>query len=401
MFETLDTLTPESILGLLAAFRADPAPGKIDLGVGVYRNEQGITPVMKAVRLAEQAVYADQDSKSYLGPMGNDAFNTSICKLVLGDGHAALAAARARAFQSPGGCGALRLGAELIRKAGSAGTVVHVSDPTWANHVPLLTGSGIRIAPYPYYDAATGGVRFQAMMDYLDALSPGAVVLLHGSCHNPTGADLSPAQWQLLVDLLARRQLLPFVDFAYQGLGEGVEADAVGARLVAEKLPEALIAISCSKNFGLYRERVGALIVVSQDATQLEAAMSHLRAISRGIYSMPPDHGAAVVARILGDASLAELWRAELTQMQARMRTLRVDLARALRQACPDRDFSAIEKQHGMFSLLSLSSAAVDHLRETHHIYMPQNGRINVAGLDPNAIAVLSAAIASLPDTVR
>lgn len=401
MFETLDTLVPESILGLLAAFRADPAPGKIDLGVGVYRNEQGITPVMKAVRLAEQAVYADQGSKAYLGPMGNDAFNASICKLALGASHPALAAARAGAFQSPGGCGALRLGAELIRKASSAGTVVHVSDPTWANHVPLLTGAGIQVAPYPYYDAATGAVRFQAMLDYLDALPPGAVVLLHGSCHNPTGADLSAAQWRLLVDVLARRQLLPFVDFAYQGLGEGVEADAFGARLVAETLPEALIAISCSKNFGLYRERVGALIVVSRDGTQLEAAMSHLRAISRGIYSMPPDHGAAVVARILQDASLAELWRSELSQMQSRMRSLRVDLTDALGRACPGRDFSAIAKQQGMFSLLNLSPGAVEHLRRQHHIYMPANGRINVAGLDPHSIAILSAAISVLPDHVH
>ena len=396
MFESLDTLVPESILGLLAAFRADPSPAKIDLGVGVYRDEQGITPVMQAVRLAEQSVFADQDTKAYVGPMGSEAYNSAMCNLVLGGNHPALKSARTRAFQSPGGCGALRLGAELIHKASSADTIVHVSDPTWANHVPLLTGAGVRINPYPYYDAATGNVRFQAMLEYLDALPPGAVVLLHGSCHNPTGADLSPSQWQQLVPVLAKRQLLPFVDLAYQGLGEGLDADAFGARLIAESLPEALIAVSCSKNFGVYRERVGALMVLSQDATQLEAAMSHLRAISRSIYSMPPDHGAAVVARILGDPKLAEVWRNELSTMRTRMRTLRTGLTSSLAVACPQRDFSSIARQHGMFSLLSISLAEVEHLRRQHHIYMPSNGRINIAGLSPSSIATLSAALAGL-----
>ena len=256
MFEHLATVVPDPILGLMAAFRADPEMRKVDLGVGVYRDGQGNTPVLESVRAAESALIARQTTKSYVGPAGNPGFNQSMEQLVLGAAHPALAAGRVRSVQTPGGCGALRLGAELIRAA-RPDTVVHVSTPTWANHTPLLAGSGLRLERYPYFDPATGGVQFEAMTAALERLPAGAVVLLHASCHNPTGADLSQSQWRELLALVKRRELMPFIDMAYQGLGEGTDADAFGLRLFCAELPEVLCAVSCSKNFGLYRERTG------------------------------------------------------------------------------------------------------------------------------------------------
>ena len=254
MFEHLAAVIPDPILGLMAAFRADPDPHKVDLGIGVYRDAHGNTPVPDAVRRAEAAVLARQTTKTYVGPAGNAGFNQAMEQLVLGNAHPTLAAGRVRSVQTPGGCGALRLGAELIRAA-APDAVVYVSTPTWANHTPLLTGSGLRLERYPYFDPATGGVQFEAMTAALERLPAHAVVLLHASCHNPTGADLSPPQWRELLALVRRRQLLPFIDMAYQGLGEGMDADAFGVRLFCAELPEVLCAVSCSKNFGLYRER--------------------------------------------------------------------------------------------------------------------------------------------------
>lgn len=396
MLETLKLLPSDPILGLLAAYRADPAARKLDLGVGVYKDEQGETPILEAVRAAEQALLAEQTTKAYIGPGGNDAFNAAVTALLLGEAHPALRAGRVRTLQSPGGCGALRLGAELIHGATAGAAIVHVSDPTWANHVPLLSGAGLKLERYPYYDPASGGVRFAAMLERLDELPAGSVVLLHGSCHNPTGADLTEAQWQALAELLQKRRLLPFVDIAYQGLGGGLEQDACGARLLAGALPEMLIAVSCSKNFGLYRERVGALIVVGASGTQAEAAASQLRKIARGLYSMPPDHGAAIVARILADAPRAALWHSELARMRERMQSLRDELTRALARTCPRHDFGAIARQRGMFSLLTLPPGAVDRLREQHHVYMTADGRINIAGLRRDSIPHLAEALGAV-----
>jgi aspartate aminotransferase len=288
--------------------------------------------------------------------------------------------ARVRTVQTPGGCGALRLGAELIRTA-SPDSVVHVSTPTWANHSPLLSGSGLRLERYPYFDPATGGVQFGAMTAALERLPPRAVVLLQASCHNPTGADLSPAQWRELLALVKRRQLLPFIDMAYQGLGDGVEADAYGLRLFCSELPEVLCAVSCSKNFGLYRERTGALHVVNETPAGAGASFSQSVRIARGIWSMPPDHGAAIVHGILAEAPLRRAWAEEVVAMRQRIHGLRQEVVKRLSEHCPQRDFSFIATQRGMFSFLGINTAQVHELRARHHVYMTDDSRMNIAGL--------------------
>jgi aspartate aminotransferase len=395
MFERLETVIPDPILGLMAAFRADPDPRKVDLGVGVYRDERGDTPVLKAVREAEQAVLAHQSTKGYVAASGNPAFNEAIERLTLGDQHEARVTARVRTVQAPGGCGALRLGAELIRAA-SPHSVVHVSTPTWANHVPLLCGCGLKLERYPYFDPATGGVQFGPMMVALERLPARSVVLLHASCHNPTGADLSNGQWRELLDLVQRRRLLPFIDMAYQGLGDTLEADAFAARLFCAELPEVLCAVSCSKNFGLYRERTGALHVVNETSGAADASFSQLVRIARGIWSMPPDHGAAIVHRILSEAPLRGSWREELDAMRARLEGLRHEVVRQLREHCPQRDFGFIATQRGMFSFLGLSSEQVLELRTRHHVYMTEDSRMNVAGLRRENLEYFARAVAQV-----
>lgn len=380
MFERLELITADSILSLMTAFRADPDPRKVDLGVGVYRDDHGETPIPAAVRQAESVLLARQTTKTYVGPAGNPGFNQEIASLVLGAEHEARVANRVRIIQCPGGCGALRLGAELIRYASPA-SVVHVSDPTWVNHVPLLSGSGLRLERYPYYDPASGGVRFAEMVAAFERLPPRAIVLLHASCHNPTGADLSPGEWRELLALVKRRQLLPFIDMAYQGLGESLEDDAYGLRLFSAELPELLFAVSCSKNFGLYRERTGALGVVCDTPAQADAAMSQLVRLARGLWSMPPDHGAAIVHGVLTDPQLRAQWIAELDAMRQRVQGLRRAAVRHLAEHCPGRDFGFIARQHGMFSLFGIGTAQVHELRSRHHIYMVDDGRMNVAGL--------------------
>ena len=395
MFERLESVIPDPILGLMAAFRADPDPRKVDLGVGVYRDDRGETPVLEAVRRAESALLARQSTKSYVGPAGNPAFNEAIERLVLGEEHEARLTARVRTVQAPGGCGALRLGAELIR-AVSPDSVVYVSTPTWANHSPLLSGSGLKLAPYPYFDPATGGVQFAAMAAALGRLPARAVVLLHACCHNPTGADLSPAQWRELLELVKRRQLLPFIDMAYQGLGEGLEADAYGMRLFSAELPEVLCAVSCSKNFGLYRERTGALQVINETPAAADAAFSHLVRIARGIWSMPPDHGAAIVHGILAEATLRTSWQAEVASMRQRIQGLRHEVVKQLRQHCPQRDFGFIATQRGMFSFLGISAGQVRELRERHHVYMTDDSRMNIAGLRAQNLEYFARATAAV-----
>jgi aspartate aminotransferase len=393
MFQSLDLPPEDPILGLISAYRNDPSADKVDLGVGVYRDENGATKVLDCVKAAEQCLVDEQDSKAYLGPSGNERFNDAITMQVLGAKHAAIRDGRVRTAQSPGGCGALRIGAELIHKANGAASLV-VSDPTWANHIPLLSSVGLQIRRYPYYDAATGSVHFERMLDSLNSASAGTIVLVHGACHNPTGADLSRAQWPVLCDVLARRGLVPFVDLAYHGLGDGLDEDAAGTRLLAEKLPVVLIAVSCSKNFGLYRERTGALIVVGEAQRDAVAAAANLGRIARGIYSMPPDHGAAVVTRILEDATLAPQWQKELTKMRERIAALRSAFANALSLACPDRDFAHITSQRGMFSMLPLAPEAVDRLRMDKHIYMAGDGRINISGLPERSLQYVARAVA-------
>jgi len=394
VFQELNSLNPDAILGLMLKFRADPSSTKVDLGVGVFRDLSGNTPILECVRRAEQAVLAAQVTKVYVSAAGREEFNSAVEALVLGDAHVARRERRARTVQAPGGCGALRVGAELIRAAAPHATV-YVSDPTWGNHVPLLGSSGLRLERYPYYDPATHELRFGAMMERLERATAGDVVLLHACCHNPTGADLDREQWDSLIELLLRRRLVPFLDLAYQGFGDDLTTDVAAVRRVAEKLPEVLIATSYSKNLGLYRERVGALTVVAATASRSDAANSHALQIARSIYSMPPDHGAAIAAYILGDPTLRESWVLELAAMRERIKDMRVLLAQHLRHATGSDAFDFIRSQRGMFSLLGVSSATVDRLRERHHIYMTSDSRMNLAGIMPHNVAFVAEAIAA------
>ncbi len=393
MFQQLTRLNADSILGLMAKFRADSHAGKVDLGVGVFRDLDGNTPILDCVRRAESEVLAAQTTKSYVSAAGREEFNSSVEALVLGADHAARRDRRARTVQTPGGCGALRVGAELIRAAAAAVTV-HVSDPTWGNHMPLLGSSGLKLERYPYYDAPSHQLRFEAMLERLDRVPAGDVVLIHGCCHNPTGADLNLAQWETLAALLERRRLVPFLDMAYQGFGAGLESDAAGVRLVAARLPEALIAVSFSKNLGLYRERVGALISIGENEDRANAMLSHVLQIARGIYSMPPDHGAAIAAHIFTDAALKSDWIRELDAMRTRIADMRTLLAEQLRIATGGKSFDFIRTQRGMFSLLGVSPSAVDRLREQHHIYMLGDSRMNLAGIMPHNAAYVAEAVA-------
>jgi len=393
LFQPLERLRADSILGLMAQYRADPSPLKVDLGVGVFRDLSGNTPVLACVRRAEQAVLAQQTTKSYVAAAGREEFNSAVEQLVLGSAHAARRDGRARTVQTPGGCGALRVGAELIRAAARA-TTVHVSDPTWGNHVPLLGSSGLALESYPYYDSASHRLLFDAMLERLERAAPGDVVLVHGCCHNPSGADLDMAQWRALSQLLTRRRLVPFLDLAYQGFGEDLEADAAGVRLVAEQAPEALIAVSFSKNLGLYRERVGALIAIGENPSRADAISSHVLQIARSIYSMPPDHGAAIAAHVLTDAALRSGWIEELDGMRSRIFAMRALLAQALRSKSGGDGFDFIGTQRGMFSLLGVSPQVVDRLRDRHHVFMLQDSRINLAGIMPHNADYVAAAIA-------
>jgi aspartate aminotransferase len=395
MFERLELITADTILSLMAAFRADTDPHKVDLGVGVYRDDHGETPVPAAVRAAERALIESQVNKTPVGPAGNPGFNQEMARLVLGGEHSSLTAGRVRLIQTPGGCGALRLGAELIRYA-SQDSVVHVSTPTWVNHVPLLSGSGLKLERYPYYDASRGGVLFSGMLAAFERLPPRAVVLLHASCHNPTGADLSQSEWRELLALVKRRQLLPFIDMAYQGLGEGLDADAFGLRLFSAELPEVMFAVSCSKNFGLYRERAGALGIVCASPAEADAAMSQLVRLARGLWSMPPDHGAAIVHGVLRDAKLRAQWVAEVDAMRERVQGLRREVVRQLAAHCPSRDFSFIARQHGMFSLFGITTEQVRELRARQHIYMVDDSRMNVAGLRRENLEYFARSVAAV-----
>jgi aspartate aminotransferase len=395
MFDSLDRLPPDPILGSMAAYRADADPAKVDLGVGVYRDERGETPILAAVKRAEASVLAHQTTKSYVSSIGNAQFNRALEELTLGVEHPALAGGRVRTIQAPGGCGALRLGAELI-KAADARSVVHVSTPTWANHTALIGGSGLKLANYVYYDAARGGLNFEGMMAALGKLPSGSVVLLQACCHNPTGVDLTDAQWRALLPIFKRGALLPFIDMAYQGLGRGIAEDTFGIRLFAAELPEVLVAVSCSKNFGLYRERTGALHVIAASAGAADKALSQLARIARTIYSMPPDHGAAIVQEIMGNDALRTEWLGEVGVMRARMTGLRNEFVQQLSASCPQRDFACITRQFGMFSLLGINTAQVHAMRVAHHVYMTDDSRINIAGLRAGNLAYVARAVAQV-----
>jgi aspartate aminotransferase len=378
----------------MAKYRADPFAQKVDLGVGVFRDLSGNTPILDCVRKAESEVLAAQTTKSYVAAAGREEFNNAVEELVLGAAHPARRDRRARSLQTPGGCGALRVGAELIRAAAPA-TAVLLSNPTWGNHAPLLGSSGLKLERYPYYDPIAHELRFEGMLQRLNSAPSGEVVLIHACCHNPSGADLNAEQWNTLADLLVSRGLVPFLDLAYQGFGESLDGDAAAVRLVTERVPEALIAVSFSKNLGLYRERVGSLIVVSENETRADAVQSHMLQIARSIYSMPPDHGAAIAAAIFANPERKREWLAELDAMRTRIQEMRDLLARRLREVTGDNSFDFIRTQRGMFSLLGVSAQAVERLREIHHIYMTSDSRMNLAGIMPHNASYVAEAFAA------
>ena len=394
MLNTLERLPPDSILGLAAECRADPNPNKVDLTVGVYMDETGVTPVFEAVRQAQQALVAEETTKVYMPPAGDPLFNQGMRSLVLGADSTALAQNRVSSIQAPGGCGALRIGAEIIQSA-APGTRVWVSDPTWPVHIPLLGSVGLQFETYRYYDPATHGVNFEAMVADLKGAKAGEVVLLHGCCHNPCGADLTPEQWSVIADMAEAQGFTPYIDIAYQGLGDGIDQDAVGLRLLAERLPELLVAASCSKNMGLYRERTGICIFVCSDSDNAEAVFSQAAVAARRVYSMPPAHGAILAGRILSDPALDALWREELAAMCERVNGLRAKLVSQL-QSVSDRDFSFIQREKGMFSFLGLSAEQAQRLRAEHSVYMLDSSRINVAGINAANIDYLARAVAAV-----
>ncbi|MDX8517764.1 amino acid aminotransferase [Mesorhizobium dulcispinae] len=394
MFETLQPAPADKILALIGLYRADTRPGKVDLGVGVYKDRDGRTPVMRAVREAEKRLLASQDTKTYLGLAGDTGFNTAMIKLAFGE-KADLS--RIRAAQAPGGSGALRLVAELLQRTRPDSTV-WLSDPTWPNHLPVMRAAGLKVRDYPYFDAASGAVRFDDMLAALKTANSGDAVLLHGCCHNPTGANLDVAQWAKVAGVVVERGLLPFVDIAYQGFGEGLDADAAGLRLLADKVPEMVVASSCSKNFAVYRDRVGAAMIVAKDGAQADVAMSQMLAAARALYSMPPDHGAAAVRIVLEDAALKKDWETELEEMRLRMLRLRVAFAEALRRQSNSDRFDFVASHRGMFSRLGLTEAQVERLRTDHAVYMVGDSRINVAGLPEDGLDDLAKAIVSVLD---
>lgn len=394
MFETLRPTPPDAILGVLALYRQDPHPDKVNLSVGVYQDEAGNTPVLGSVARAERALLDEQQTKSYVGILGNPLFNDSMEKLVFGESHPARRDGRVVSLQTPGGSGGLSVAAHLIARA-RPGASVWLSEPSWPNHLSLLGLPGLRLAGYPYYDAASHRLDFDAMVDGLQTAAVGDVLLLHGCCHNPTGADLNQAQWREVARLCQARGLVPLVDLAYQGFGANLGEDAFGPRLLAEVLPEVLLVASCSKTFGLYRERVGLLSVVCRNREQAVATQSNLSTVVRSSYSMPPDHGAELVARILGNPSLRQFWQSELVAMRERLSDLRKAFAERLAAHGAPPDLSFVEGQHGMFSLLRLKPPQIARLREQAHLYLVDSGRINIAGLTRESVDRVALAIAS------
>ena len=394
MLDQLQQLPADPILGLAAMARADSRADKVDLTVGIYMDEAGVCPVFKAVRDAQGLLAQEETTKAYLPPAGVEGFNQGMQKLLLGADHRALLDGRVSSVQAPGGCGALRIGAEIIHAA-TPGATVWVSDPTWPVHIPLLGSVGLQFANYRYYDPASHGVNFEGMVEDLKGAGAGDVVLLHGCCHNPCGADLSLEQWSVVADMAEAQGFLPFIDIAYQGLGDGLDDDAAGLRLLAGRLPELIVAASCSKNMGLYRERTGAAMFICRDQQNAQALVSQALVAARRIYSMPPAHGALIAGRILGDPVLDAAWRSELVEMCSRINGLRSDLRSKL-EAASGRDFAFIEKEKGMFSFLGLSAEQAVKLREDYGVYMLNSSRINVAGVNAGNIDYLAESVAAV-----
>ncbi|MBN4075348.1 MAG: aromatic amino acid aminotransferase [SAR86 cluster bacterium] len=395
MFQSIERRPPDPILGLSATFKKDTNPNKIDLGVGVYKDESGNTPVVSAIKKAEQKLWQTEDSKSYIAQAGPEGFTRQMAAMILGEDSAVLNDKRACSILAPGGSGALRLAAEFV-SANFPNTRTWISAPTWANHVPLLSSAGLDLVEYPYYNYDKHEIDIDQMMDTLKQATVGDLVLIHGCCHNPCGGDLSKEQWQAFAEAAEKQGFTPFVDLAYQGLGDGLEEDVYGVRLLTEKLPEVIIASSCSKNFGLYRERTGTVTLVGESADQVSASASQIVSTARQIYSMPPSHGAAMVEIVLSDPALKAEWITELTGMRERINGLRSQLAAKLKAVGVEQDFSFIEREKGMFSFLGLSPEQVQTLIDDYSIYMVKSSRINVAGISSSNIDYLTQSLAKV-----
>jgi len=389
MFEHLKEKPADKIIALGQAFREDPRETKIDLGVGVYKNAQGVTPVMRAVKTAEKRLWEEETTKAYTALAGDPAFTGAMADLVLGD---AVSRDNVATLATPGGTGAVRQAFDLVRMA-NPDARVFVSDPTWPNHLSILAYLGMEVVNYRYFDSTTCAVDFDGMMADLDGVRAGDVVLLHGCCHNPTGANLTMPEWRTVVERLNTAGALPMIDIAYQGFGDGLDADAAAVRYVAANCPEVLIAASCSKNFGIYRERTGILMAVMQEAGLRTLTQANLAYLNRQTYSFPPDHGARLVSMVLTDDALRADWQAELENVRKGMLKLREQLASELQRLSGSDRFGFIAQHRGMFSRLGATPEQVERLREEHAIYMIGDSRINIAGLNENTVPILAKAL--------
>ncbi|MDG2177006.1 MAG: aspartate/tyrosine/aromatic aminotransferase [Gammaproteobacteria bacterium] len=395
MFDAIEARPADPILGLSAAYKKDKNPNKVDLGVGVYKDESGNCPVMSAVKKAESLKLTEEDSKAYIAQAGPESYIKHTRELLLGNAHPVLREGRVSCVLAPGGSGSLRLAAEFINN-NAPGSTIYVSDPSWANHVPLLSSAGLNLELYPYYDYASHSLDLDAMMASLQQAKKGDMVLLHGCCHNPCGADLNHNQWQAVTELALANGFTPFIDIAYQGLGDGLDEDAYGLRLMAEKLPELIICSSYSKNFGLYRDRVGSVTIITENSESCVAVGSQVVATAREIYSVPPAHGAFLVATILDDPELTTEWNDELTEMRDRINGLRKMLVQKLQETGVDKDYSFIQNEKGLFSFLGLSKAQVESLINDYSIYLVNSSRVNVAGINNANIDYLADSIAKV-----
>ncbi|HEJ2454832.1 TPA: aspartate/tyrosine/aromatic aminotransferase [Vibrio cholerae] len=389
MFTHLPAPVLDPILSLSVAFRNDPRPQKVDLGIGVYKNSLGETPIMRAVALAQDKVVASQKTKSYVGLAGCEEFNQSMMQLVLGS---TLDVDRTIAIQTPGASGALRMLGDLMRVA-QPDTTVWITDPSYVNHKPVMEAAGLKVRYYRYFSRESKMVDTEQMLADLAQAGTKDVVLLHGCCHNPTGADIDFSAWQAITELAQKNGFIPFVDIAYQGFGDGLEQDAQGLRYMAERMEEMLITTSCSKNFGLYRERTGAAIVIGKNQQEVTNARGKMLTLARSTYTMPPDHGAALVKTVLRDEQLTAIWKQELSEMQQRLLTLRKNLCNELRNQHNTRQFDFIESHRGMFTVLGFSAEQMGRLREEFAIYGVADGRINIAGLTEKDIPYVANAI--------
>ena len=395
MFGSLKALPADPILGLLAKYREDANPQKIDLGVGVYKDEAGHTAILDCVKKAEQHRLATEDTKVYIGPTGSELFNSEMSKLIFGEEHQVLMANRARTVSTPGGTGALRVAAEFIKSC-KAGATIWVSNPTWANHTGLFQAAGLNVKTYPYYDYENKCLDFDGMLAALKEVAADDAVLLHACCHNPSGMDLSQEQWQQVAEVAKQVGFMPLIDMAYQGFGDGLDEDAYGPRLMADSVKNMIVCSSCSKNFGLYRERIGACTIIGETAASADIANSVLLSVVRCIYSMPPAHGAAIVETILSSDELRQQWYAELKEMRDRINGNRQLIVNKLVENGVTRDFSFITHQKGMFSFLGITPEQVQRLQDEYSIYMVGSSRMSIAGIANANVDYLAQSIAKV-----